>query len=298
MATFKAKWLTITHDVDRVDLMFPVGGGLASFLRERKSAQSSARSTMKSLDGVNPFKHVYGMSMFEYFEKDNEHKTAFDLWMSGRRSGTKCEWFETYPVKSQLFAGATSGKDDSVLVVDVAGGKGHDIASLRAHFPETPGRLILQDLPRTLENAVTPDGVERMPFDLFSDQPVRGWYSLTAMTFVELQTDSSIGARAYFFRAIFHDWSDADCRSILTHTARAMEPGYSKLLIEDLVLPEAGASLREAAVDVLMFMMPGGIERTISDWAKLLESVGLRIVKVWADRDRSEPVIEAELNIV
>lgn len=74
-----------------------------------------------------------------------------------------------------------------------------------------------------------------------------------------------------------------------------MKPGYSRLLIEDLVLPDRGADLRSSAVDVLMYMMPGGIERAMSEWVELLDSVGLRILKVWSDESGAEPVIEAEL---
>lgn len=74
-----------------------------------------------------------------------------------------------------------------------------------------------------------------------------------------------------------------------------MKPGYSRLLIEDLVLPDRGADLRHSAVDFLMYMMPGGVERTLSAWKELLDSAGLQIVKIWRDEYGQEPVIEAEL---
>ena len=77
-----------------------------------------------------------------------------------------------------------------------------------------------------------------------------------------------------------------------------MEPGYSRLLIEDLVLPDQGATLKHSAIDVLMFMMPGGIERTMGAWKELLDSVGLHILQVWSDESGAEPVIEAELKVI
>ena len=74
-----------------------------------------------------------------------------------------------------------------------------------------------------------------------------------------------------------------------------MKPGYSRLLIDDIVLPDQGASAKHAAIDMLMYLMPGGIERTLGAWEALLDSAGLRILKVWGDESTAEPVIEAAL---
>lgn len=109
--------------------------------------------------------------------RDAEHKEAFDYWMSSRRAGMKREWFDIYPIKSQLLAG--SERDSaSVFLVDVAGGKGHDILSLRTRFPDLPGRLVLQDLPQTLEDLPTHDHIEIMPYDMFTEQPIKGGFTL------------------------------------------------------------------------------------------------------------------------
>jgi hypothetical protein len=37
-------------------------------------------------------------------------------------------------------------------MVDVAGGRGHDLKKFRAKFPHAPGRLIVEDLPQVLES--------------------------------------------------------------------------------------------------------------------------------------------------
>lgn len=44
-----------------------------------------------------------------------------------------------------------------------------------------------------------------------------------------------------------------------------------------------------------MMAMSGGIERTESQWHRLLESVGLRIGQIWRLHDETEAVIEAVL---
>ena len=48
---------------------------------------------------------------------------------------------------------------------------------------------------------------------------------------------------------------------------------------------------------MLMYLMPGGIERTLGAWEELLDSAGLRILKVWVDESTAEPVIEAVLKV-
>ena len=74
-----------------------------------------------------------------------------------------------------------------------------------------------------------------------------------------------------------------------------MKFGYSRLLIEDLVMPDRGADMRQASVDMTMYFMPEGIERTAGQWQELLEHAGLQIIKIWSDGSGMESVIEAEL---
>ena len=94
--------------------------------------------------------------------------------MSARRAGLRRQWFDLYPVESRLVAGSDRSRD-AVFLVDVAGGKGHDVSSLNSRFPGLPGRLVVQDLPRTFENYVAPEGIEAIPYDIFTKQPIEGW---------------------------------------------------------------------------------------------------------------------------
>ncbi len=149
--------------------MFPIGGKLVPLLREATTPETPPANLQ------SPFEYTYGTSMFDYFIENVEHKKAFDLWMSSRRAGIKREWFDIYPIESQLLAGSDR-HSASVFLVDVAGGKGHDISSLRTRFPDLPGRLVLQDLPRTFEDLPRPVDIEVMPHDLFTEQPIKGWY--------------------------------------------------------------------------------------------------------------------------
>ena len=126
-----------------------------------------------------------GKSLWKIFEEDPDYKQDFDLYMAARRQGDLVpEWFQLYPVWQELMpstgnlSGLKTSKDD-VLLVDVAGGRGHDVGKFRAHFPQLPGRCVLQDLPETIAQVRSspPQGVELMEYDFFTPPPVKSRFS-------------------------------------------------------------------------------------------------------------------------
>ena len=90
-----------------------------------------------------------------------------------------------------------------------------------------------------------------------------------------------------------HDWSDDVCLSILEKVHDALRPGYSRLLINDNVIPETGASPSSVALDMQMMALHVGMERTKEQWLSLLGRAGLRVIKVW-ERGGQEGIVEAE----
>ena len=90
-----------------------------------------------------------------------------------------------------------------------------------------------------------------------------------------------------------YSWPDEQSLVILKHIAEAMKPGYSKLLINDIVLPDKGATRFATQSDINMMALLAAVERSEGQWRALLERAGLRIVKVW--QGTPESVIEAEL---
>lgn len=74
-----------------------------------------------------------------------------------------------------------------------------------------------------------------------------------------------------------------------------MKPGHSKVLIFDYVLPDTGSALFPALLDINMLALLSGIERTETMWKALLESVGLKVVKIWTAGKETEGLIEAVL---
>ena len=92
---------------------------------------------------------------------------------------------------------------------------------------------------------------------------------------------------------ILHDWPDDHCVKILQNTASAMKPGYSKILISDVVLPDKGATAWPTESDFAMMSLLAAMERSASQWTNLLERAGLKVVKIHSSIPES--VLEVEL---
>ncbi|KAJ5620312.1 hypothetical protein N7510_004296 [Penicillium lagena] len=235
----------------------------------------------KHVDGApGPFQATKNTQdgMFQWLAKDPAMMSNFNAFMAGSLE-TRSDWFKTFPVNEILLDGATTRDSESTLLVDIGGGEGHDIYAFHKSFPDAPGKLVLQDLPETIDNIKSLDSaIIRQKYNFFTEQPVKG-------------------ARAYYLRYIFHDWPDKDCISIMKNIAAAMKPGYSKLLIFEWVLPAKETPLYPALLDVNMMALLNGMERTEEQWTNLLTQAGLKIKKVWSAGIDSEGLIEAVLDV-
>ncbi|KAF5862076.1 hypothetical protein ETB97_012141 [Aspergillus alliaceus] len=223
-------------------------------------------------NGMTAFQYAFQthLPFFEWLGVHPKQRESYITGMSSSYRGGKSVGL-AYPFDIEL-AGCT---ENEVVMVDIGGNAGQLLVQIKERFPQLSGRMIVQDRAETLKAAQQKQGIEYMPHDFFTPQPV-------------------IGAKAYYFRSIFHDWSDAFCRKILQNLVPSMTPGYSKLLISDAVLPSVDAPLYWALMDIQM-MGISGLERTERQWRDLLESEGLQIVKIWASKAKDEFVIEAAL---
>jgi len=61
-----------------------------------------------------------------------------------------------------------------VLLVDVGGGRGNVISSIRKQRPDLQGRIIVQDLPQEISGREPVAGIEAMAHDFFTPQPIHG----------------------------------------------------------------------------------------------------------------------------
>lgn len=73
-----------------------------------------------------------------------------------------------------------------------------------------------------------------------------------------------------------------------------MTPGYSKLLLHEMIIPEVGASQFHAMLDMTMMAFNGGMERTKQQWTALLEKAGLKVVQFWDPAEEGgDGIVEA-----
>lgn len=240
----------------------------------------------------SPMQWAVGESQFEWLARDQNKQALFDSYMSSRRQG-KPSWFETYPVQDLLDSAIQH--EDAVTIVDVGGNHGHDLRKFNEMYPTAPGRLVLQDLPSVIKSAPRLEGIESMAYSFYDPQPIKGEISwnLQNNSLCGNQLTSFIGARAYTFRAIFHDWPDHICHKILMNTASAMTPAYSKLIIVDFVLPDTNVPLFQASLDIQMMSIGAGVERSETQWRELLHSAGFEVVRICRKNPGMEAVIEA-----
>lgn len=74
-----------------------------------------------------------------------------------------------------------------------------------------------------------------------------------------------------------------------------MTPGYSKVLLNELVIPDHGADIVGLQIDFTMLSAVGAEERSESQWRDMLDRAGLTITKIWTRAQEAESIIEAEL---
>jgi hypothetical protein len=110
---------------------------------------------------------------FEYIMSDPHLLKDFNLFM-GNGMGARKSWLDWYPVQSNILDGADADPDKA-LIVDVGGGKGHDLIAFHKRYPNA-GRLVLEDLPAAFDDLGQYSMViEKVPHDFLAEaQPVKG----------------------------------------------------------------------------------------------------------------------------
>ncbi|KAL2756635.1 hypothetical protein ACRALDRAFT_1075525 [Sodiomyces alcalophilus JCM 7366] len=193
---------------------------------------------------------------FAWFADHPEKLDYFNDYMAFRRE-PELSWLTVYPVEEE-----TRGWDASRPVyVNIGGGIGHQCAQFKERYPNIPGQVILQDMPHSIAKALPTPGVDNVAHNFFEPQPVRG-------------------AKFYFARGVLHNHPDHKVRTLLENIKSAMAPD-SVLLLDEMVLPETGVNSYAAAMDLTMMAAFASMERSEAQWRKIVEDVGLKLVKTY-----------------
>ncbi|PQE18007.1 O-methyltransferase protein [Rutstroemia sp. NJR-2017a BVV2] len=209
--------------------------------------------------------HNKDLNVMQYLFSDAIVLQEFNGWMQHQRLNSST-WMDVYPLDV-----SASSKPD--FFVDIGGGLGHMCVALKERFPNISGRVILQDLPGTIDNLSPGQPFAPIAHDYFDEQPVKG-------------------AKYYYFRNIMHNLTDESCQKVLAQTKAAMSFD-SKILVDDIVVPTQGAHWRTVELDILMMNVLGAIERTEEQWHRLFFGVGLKIAKTYIYDDvQADAVME------
>ena len=223
-------------------------------LRELLDQQRGTNMLTYSVRTSRPaFEHSFGMSFFEYMARHSIAAQRFGELMAFDTDTRATSVATTYDF-------STAGQ-----VVDVGGGYGSLIVEILKHNSHLTG--VLFDIKHVLDQAgcrIDSAGLSQR-------------CDLAAGDFFEkLPT----GGDLYIYSQVLHDWNDRDCLRILETCRRALRPSAKLLLVETLMPEQIEGTCPAVELDLMMLMLTGGKERTLSEYRELLALAGFRLTEV------------------
>lgn len=222
--------------------------GLAVMITTRSHWDPWGRLDDVLRTGESGPQHAFGTDVFTWFQApENRGEWAiFNAAMTSFSMGT------AHAVTASVdFSGFSS-------IIDVGGGHGYLLSTILATAPRAKG--VVYDLPGVIESAPPAGRIEFLGGDFFKTVPA--------------------GGDCYVLKHIVHDWSDAQCVTLLSNIARAMA-ARGRVFVIETVMPESPEAHPAKFMDVNMLAMTeGGCERTEKEYAALFKKAGLKVVRV------------------
>jgi cyclopropane fatty-acyl-phospholipid synthase-like methyltransferase len=203
--------------------------------------------------GKLPFEMVYGMGVFEYFEKNPEVGETFNDAMTN--------------LTRTMHSAIISYYDFSPFrkIVDVGGGHGTLLSMILKEYPQLSG--VLFDLPHVASGAAP----------TMQASGVADRCQIVSGDFFQAVTP---GGDAYVMSHIIHDWSDKAALAILRNVHQAMNDDGRLLVVECVIEPSNTSSLGKFMDLNMLVMTPGGRERTEEEFRTLLDAAGFTLNRV------------------
>lgn len=203
--------------------------------------QSFAHLDTSLKTGNSAFSYQHGDNFFSFLSKHPEKQENFDRGMA------KLSTFD-----DEAVAKAYDFSQFSQLV-DMGGGRGGLIKALARNHPKL--QLILLD---------TAAVIERLKGEHFPPQ-------------IKLASGDFLAkipkADAYIFKGVLHDFNDDLMHQILTNCYQQMTKNAS-LFIAEQVMPDSPAPHPNKTMDIVMMVLLGGRQRTLSEWQQSIEPSG------------------------
>ena len=147
------------------DLIMPCVQALTAFLAETEYQNPTDGSKCAFQKA-----HKTDLAPFLWVQDKPAYRDNFALWIGASREGQK-NFLDVFPFETKV---ARNTRPDRPIFVDIGGGIGHQCLAFKSRFPDSPGRVILQDLPAVIAQAIPIQGVEAMAHDFMVEQPVKG----------------------------------------------------------------------------------------------------------------------------
>jgi len=202
--------------------------------------------------GQPAWERAHKMPIFQYIGEHPDAGHLFDQAMTSLTAGEATAILDAYD-----FSGVRT-------LADIGGGQGLLLRTILKSHPKMTG--ILFDRPDAVEGAeaqLREDGLaercEVVAGDFFQSVPS--------------------GADAYLLKYVIHDWDNERSLAILETCRRAMK-NDAKLLLVETVVPPPGEAHYAKLQDLEMMVVAGSQERTVEEYARLLEQAGFRLARV------------------
>lgn len=220
-------------------------------------------------------------------------KTTYDVWTEQpgvienfnniTRRPLKKDWWEWMDAPSLIRKHAADMTKP--LLVDVGGGEGRNVHCLRKCLYEAgiKGTLVLEERPIVIKDAL--DAAAALHYSFISGMP---GVLYVEHDFFQPQPEIARGSLYYYTEQVLHNWPDEQCIVILKHIAKAMRPGYSRLLLNEEVLQ--ANSMMLVAMDYHMAYAHASRQRTLEEVGSLCAAAGLKIVQYHRSEEGEEPI--------
>lgn len=208
---------------------------------------------MHSLEtGKTGFEKAMGMPVFDHLSQHPDEASLFSETMVGFHGAEPAAVAEAYDFSAFK------------TVVDVGGATGNMLAAILSRHAGPRG--VLFDMAHVVKDAPA----------LLRERRVEPRVTIEAGNFFETVP---AGGDAYLLSHVIHDWNEDQCLTILGHCRKAMKPD-GRLLIVEMVLPVGDTPHPGKVLDIVMLVLPGGQERTETEYAALLKKAGFRLTRV------------------
>ena len=204
--------------------------------------------------GERAFDHVHGEAPFPYLRARPEKDRTFSAAMASI-SG----------VENPAIARAYDFGRFATLV-DVGGAHGHLLATILRRHRKLRG--VLFDQSQVVAGAAGAGFI--------TDRSVASRCEVEGGDFFSSVPE---GAGGYLMKYIIHDWDDDAAVTILRSCGKAMAPSGRVLVVEHVIAPGNAADFGKL-LDINMMVVPGGKERTRSEFRDLFAKAGLKLARV------------------